>query len=81
MLAWEEEWERGLLNAAMGMAAAEVPARTWAIFELYVMRGRRPEAVAAEFETTVNVVYLTKKRILTRIREMRHGLEGSGLPA
>lgn len=76
--AWDEEWQRAMLHAAMDRAAAEVSARTWAIFDLCVMQGWKPEAVAMQFDVTTNAVYLTRKRLLTRIRKTRQELEDVG---
>lgn len=43
--------------------------RDWEIFYQYVGLERPPDEIALEFNTTRNTVYLTKSRILRRLRE------------
>lgn len=52
--------------------------RDWEIFYQYVGLERPPDEIALEFNTTRNTVYLTKSRILRRLRETL--LQGSSQP-
>ena len=44
--------------------------RDWAILERLIVEDRTPEEVAAEFNTSVNAIYLVKSRTRKRLRKM-----------
>lgn len=52
----------------------ELPERTWAAFQQYVIADRPAEEVAAELGQKVGTVYAAKSRVLSRLREELAGL-------
>lgn len=73
--AWDEEWQRAVLRECLAQARSEVQPETWRAFELFALEGRSAESVASELATTANAVFLAKRRILARMRELRPLME------
>lgn len=67
---FHREWERGVLAACLDEVRQEVDAVTFAAFELYALEGRPAEEVAAQLRVTKNVVYISKTRVLARVRQL-----------
>lgn len=67
--AWEREWRKRRLEAAMEKARLKVKPQTWEAFELAVLSGLPPETVAAKLRTSVGQVYVSKSRVIKRLRE------------
>jgi len=65
---WDEEWEKHIMEAATKRAKRKVEARTWQIFDFYVVKGWSPEETAKAFEVNVGQVYLIKCRVSEAIR-------------
>ena len=67
---WDEEWRRSVLAACLEQVRREVQPQSYEAFELFALRGRPAEEVAARLGTTANAVFLAKRRILQRVREL-----------
>jgi len=72
---WEQEWERHMLELCKAQIRAEFSERVYEAFEQYAVNGRPADEVAEEFRITRNTLYISKSRILTRMREIRSMLE------
>ena len=72
----EAEHRRYLASRVMELARREFEAITWQVWWEYVVMERSAADVASEFGVTVNSVYLTKSRVLRRLREELKGLWG-----
>ena len=66
---WEHEWEKNLLEAAVGNVKRRLEPQKYQIFDFYVNKQWPPEKVAGVFSISVNQVYLAKHRILGLIKE------------
>jgi RNA polymerase sigma-70 factor (ECF subfamily) len=73
--AWEEEWERALLQECIRRARPEFRPPTFRAFELAVREKRPAAEIAAELGVDVKSVYNAKHRVIQRIREIRRLLE------
>ncbi len=73
--ATEAEYRRYLLSRIVQIVQTDFPETTWRIFQQVVIAGRPGAEVAREFGVTVNAVYLTRSRILARLREELAGLD------
>jgi RNA polymerase sigma-70 factor (ECF subfamily) len=68
--AFDEECERALLAECLEAVRAQVEPATYQAFELFAVRGVPAAAVAEQLGTTENAVFLAKRRVLTRLREL-----------
>ena len=66
--AWEAEWEKNLLDAAIAIVKRRVDPLKYQVFDLYVNKEWPPEKVAECFHITVDQVYVIKHRITDTIR-------------
>lgn len=66
--AFEIEWQRGLLARALEQVARETDPTVYQAFELYTLHGQSPDKVAKLLGTTRNAVYISKTRVLKRLR-------------
>jgi RNA polymerase sigma-70 factor (ECF subfamily) len=73
--ATEAEYRHYLLSRIVQIVETDFPATTWQIFQQVAIVGRPGAEVAREFGVTVNVVYLTRSRVLARLREELSGLD------
>ncbi|NOT02634.1 MAG: sigma-70 family RNA polymerase sigma factor [Phycisphaerales bacterium] len=73
--AWEQEWNRTVLNKCLKRARLEFSDQMFRCFDLVVLDGRSPEEAAQALNSTVKSVYNAKHRILKRVREMRVAYE------
>lgn len=73
--ATETEYRGYLLSRIMQIVRADFPETTWEIFQQVAIAGRPGVEVAREFGVTVNAVYLSRSRILARLREELAGLD------
>lgn len=76
---WEEEWQQNLMDAAIQRVKRQVNAKHFQIFELYALKNRPAENVAATLKVTVAQVHLIKHRVGNLIREEVERLEAEGL--
>ncbi len=60
----------GLYRRALRLIRAEFQERSWEAFRRLVLEGQRPADVAADLGMTRGAVYVTKSRILRRLREV-----------
>jgi RNA polymerase sigma-70 factor, ECF subfamily len=58
-----------LYRRALELIVTDFTDHTWKAFWGVVVDGRRPAAVAADLNMTLNAVYLAKARVLARLRE------------
>lgn len=74
---WEIERRVALLRQAVAELREQtrLNEKTIRAFELYVLEGRSPEAVAAELGMAVHDVYMAKNRIAERLRQILKRLE------
>jgi RNA polymerase sigma factor (sigma-70 family) len=73
--AWNEEWERTVLSAAMDEVKQRVSPDTFQMFDLYVQRQMPVMEVARLLGTNVAKVYLAKHRVAKLLRETIAKLE------
>jgi RNA polymerase sigma-70 factor (ECF subfamily) len=60
----------GLYQRALALIRTEFEDRSWEAFRRLVLEGQRPADVAADLGMTRSAVYVTKSRILRRLREV-----------
>ena len=65
---WEREWQNNLLEAAVAQVKRTMDPQKYQIFDLYVNKGCSPEQVAAQFDISANLVYVTKHRVTEAIK-------------
>lgn len=58
-----------LCRRAMALVRSDFSDTAWAIFERVVIDEQRPADVARDLQVSVNMVYLTKSRVLRRLRQ------------
>jgi RNA polymerase sigma-70 factor (ECF subfamily) len=73
---WDREHDVYLTRRLLDRLKGEFEPRTWDLFHRFVLDGVAADAVAAEFGTTPNAVYIAKSRVLARLREEAAGLIG-----
>jgi RNA polymerase sigma-70 factor (ECF subfamily) len=66
--AFEIEWQRSLLSRALAQVIRETDPAVYQAFELYALRGQAPAKVAQLLGTTRNAVFISKTRVLKRLR-------------
>lgn len=66
--AWEEEWERNLLDAAMERIRLRVRPEHYQIFHLSAVKGLGPLQVARMLEVNIGQVYLVRHRLTKEVR-------------
>lgn len=62
-VAWEEDWEKTLVNAALAKVKDQVSARDFQVFVLLVVQGASPESVAGLTELSRGNVDVIKHRV------------------
>lgn len=67
--ATEVEYRRYLMSRIMRIVQTDFPPQTWQIFQQVAVHGRPGTDVARDFGVTVNAVYLTRGRVMARLRE------------
>lgn len=68
---FEEEWERQVIAECLREVRRQVDAPTFQAFELYAMENWPPEKVAKHLGISRNAVYISKSRVLTRLRGLQ----------
>jgi RNA polymerase sigma-70 factor (ECF subfamily) len=68
---WEQEWQQAVLRACMDEIRREVQAQTLVAFEMFALQDRPAEEVAQHLGVSRNAVFLAKRRVLQRLRELR----------
>jgi RNA polymerase sigma-70 factor (ECF subfamily) len=67
---WETEWRRRLFAWACERVRRDVSGATWQAFWRTAIDGQAGKQVAAELGLSVAAVYLARRRIVTRLREL-----------
>ncbi len=73
---WNAAWRKHMLRQAEQAVKRHVKPHAWRVFKRIVFDGAEPRAVAEELGMSVNNVYVTKHRVLGRMREAVRDLEG-----
>jgi RNA polymerase sigma-70 factor (ECF subfamily) len=71
---WDREHDRHVVKVLLERIRPEFDDRTWGIFERLVFEEASAGDVARDLGTSPNAIYITKARVLKRLR-----LEGKGL--
>jgi len=66
---WEEQWQKQLLDAAIGRVKAEVSAEQYQMFDFYVLKKMPVSKVAEALGTSAAQIYLAKHRISRLIKK------------
>ena len=66
--AWDEEWERNLVDAAMERVKLRVKPEHYQIFYLSAVKGLKPGEVARMLQTNVGRVYLIRHRLAKEVK-------------
>ncbi|MFH1417652.1 MAG: sigma-70 family RNA polymerase sigma factor [Planctomycetota bacterium] len=67
---FDAEWRRAVAAECMQEARRESDAKTFRAFELYALKARPAEEVAEHLGMSRNAVYISKTRVLSRLREL-----------
>jgi RNA polymerase sigma-70 factor (ECF subfamily) len=70
----EREYRTYLVDRTLQLLQAEFPELSWKAFTQYVLARRPATEVASELQVSVNIVYLAKSRVLSRLRQELTGL-------
>jgi RNA polymerase sigma factor (sigma-70 family) len=68
-IAWDEEWERNLMEAAIERVKKKVDPKQYQVFDLYVFKQWPVSKVARALKVNSGKVYLTKHRITHLIKK------------
>ncbi|MBI3850002.1 MAG: sigma-70 family RNA polymerase sigma factor [Verrucomicrobia bacterium] len=66
--AWDEEWERNLVDAAMERVKVRVKAEHYQIFHLSAVKGLKPSEVARMLQVSIGQVYLVRHRLAKEVK-------------
>ncbi len=75
---WNAAWRQQLFQTAAKQVQADFTEGTWAAFWQTAVDGRAGQEVATELGMSVAAVYLAKSRVMKRIKEQIHWLQGDG---
>jgi RNA polymerase sigma-70 factor (ECF subfamily) len=67
---FEAEWRHAVLRQCLLEIRREVTPETYRAFQRFAVEGRPSEEVAAELAITRNAVFLAKRRVLARLKEL-----------
>ena len=67
---FEMEWQRNRLALCLERVAQEVEPATFQAFELYAVENKKPAQVAELLDLSVNAVYISKSKVIRRVREL-----------
>lgn len=73
---WDEGWQSHAIRICLEQIAEEVDIRTLESFQLFCLRGVPAATVATELGLSENAIYLAKRRILRRMKELLDQLDG-----
>src|SRR5262249_23306659 len=78
---WDLEHDRHVLARLLELIEPELQPPTWQAFRLHVLDGQPADAVADGLGVSTNVVFISKSRVLARLREEAGDLiDESSLP-
>ena len=66
--AWEEEWERSVLESAIALVRAQTNPKHFQVFDYCVLKEWPPSKVAATLEMSAAQVYLAKHRVSQAVK-------------
>lgn len=72
---WEAQWQDEIVKRCMEEIRKQVKPTTLKAFELFALQGWPAEKVAAELGITENAVWISKNRVLTRLRKLQDYME------
>jgi RNA polymerase sigma-70 factor (ECF subfamily) len=67
---WEAEWQRQLFTWACDQVRRAVSATSWQAFWRTAVKGQPGKQVAADLGLSAAAVYLARRRIVTRLKEL-----------
>ncbi|HMP61002.1 MAG TPA: sigma-70 family RNA polymerase sigma factor, partial [Gemmatales bacterium] len=67
---WLATHRKRLPEFAMQQIKGQTAPKTWACFELHLLKGKPGAEVAEALELTANTVYVNASRVMARIREL-----------
>ncbi|MBI2928134.1 MAG: sigma-70 family RNA polymerase sigma factor [Verrucomicrobia bacterium] len=76
--AWDAEWERNLLDAALERVKGKVSALHFQMFDYYAVKGWAVAEVARTLEVSRPQVYLAKHRVAALLKKELKRLEAEG---
>ena len=76
---WDEEWEKNLMDAAIGRVKRRAPVEQFQMFDFYVLKNWPVKKVAQTLGVSVGRVYLAKHRVSKLIRKEIAVLQSTGL--
>jgi RNA polymerase sigma factor (sigma-70 family) len=76
---WDEEWRKGLFDAALQRVRQKVAPKQYQIFDLYVLQQVPPSKIIASFGLSLGQLYLTKHRVGRLIKKEVERLENKML--
>ena len=76
--AWDAEWEKNLMDAAIQRVKRSVPIEHYQMFDLFVLKHWPAKDVAKTLRVTIAHVYVAKHRISKLIRQEVAALEAKG---
>ena len=65
---WDEHFHNHILRTALERISPRFEPATWEAFSLVWLRNRSPNDVAKELDRPLDFVYLSKSRVLKRLR-------------
>jgi RNA polymerase sigma-70 factor (ECF subfamily) len=68
--AWQAEWDQQLFAWACQQVRRDVSAATWQAFWRTAVEDRAGKEVASELGLTTTAVYLARRRVLSRLKEL-----------
>ncbi len=71
---WDHEHDRYVVRHLLGAIERDFQPATWQAFRRHVLEGVPADVVAAELGATVNAVFISKSRVLQRLREQLRDL-------
>jgi RNA polymerase sigma-70 factor (ECF subfamily) len=71
---WNREHDQQLVRRMLARIQPEFHLKTWQVFQMLVLEDRPAAEVAQHFNIAVNLVYIAKSRVLSRLRMELRGL-------
>jgi RNA polymerase sigma-70 factor (ECF subfamily) len=72
---FEEQWQKAVLEECLAQLRSQVDPRTIEAFRLYALEELPAEQVAERLGVSRNAVYISKTRVLTRLRKLQTDIE------
>jgi len=68
---WESQWQQVVLKRCLDQVRCEFDSKTFKAFELYALAQNDIKEVTSQLGMSPNSVYISKSRVLSRLRELR----------